>query len=45
MISGHVDDFVFCGRSDDEEWQAVLEKMRQRFQGGDWEDEKFASLC
>ena len=41
MISGHVDDFLFSGRADDKEWQALLEKIRQRFKWGDWDTDKF----
>ncbi|CAE7660472.1 RE1, partial [Symbiodinium sp. CCMP2456] len=41
MISGHVDDFLFSGSADDAEWQALLEKIRQRFKWGDWEQDKF----
>ena len=41
MISGHVDDFLFSGRADDVQWQALLEKIRQRFKWGDWDQDKF----
>ncbi|CAE7537598.1 RE2 [Symbiodinium sp. CCMP2456] len=41
MISGHVDDFLFSGGADDTEWQALLEKIRQRFKWGDWDQDKF----
>ncbi|CAE7649118.1 RE1 [Symbiodinium sp. CCMP2592] len=41
MISGHVDDFLFSGGSQDKEWQDILEKIKQRFQWGDWDTDKF----
>ena len=34
VITGHVDDFMFSGRASDKEWQAILEKIRQKFQVG-----------
>ncbi|CAE7633802.1 RE1, partial [Symbiodinium sp. CCMP2456] len=41
MISGHVDDFLFSGGAEDADWQALLEKIRQRFKWGDWDQDKF----
>ena len=41
MISGHVDDFLFGGRDDDAEWQAILQKIQDRFKWGDWEKDTF----
>ena len=41
MISGHVDDFLFSGSVEDKEWQAILSKIRARFQWGDWETDRF----
>ena len=37
IISGHVDDFLFGGPEEDPEWQALLGKIKTRFQWGDWE--------
>ncbi|CAE7480558.1 RE1 [Symbiodinium sp. CCMP2592] len=41
MITGHVDDFLFGGSSEDSEWQAILEKIRTRFKWGDWDSNNF----
>ena len=41
MISGHVDDFLFSGSAEDSEWQALLEKIKQKFKWGDWDADKF----
>ena len=41
VISGHVDDFLFAGGSQDKEWQEILRKIRERFQWGDWEQDNF----
>ncbi|CAE7707318.1 RE1, partial [Symbiodinium sp. CCMP2456] len=41
MISGHVDDFLFGGRDDDEEWQEILKKIQERFKWGDWDKDQF----
>ncbi|CAE7244002.1 RE1, partial [Symbiodinium sp. CCMP2456] len=41
MISGHVDDFLFGGRDDDEEWQGILKKIQERFKWGDWDKDQF----
>ena len=41
MISGHVDDFLFGGRDDDQEWQGILEKIQERFKWGDWDKDNF----
>ena len=37
IISGHVDDFLFGGSDQDQGWQDILTKIKQRFQWGDWE--------
>ena len=37
IISGHVDDFLFGGSDQDQGWQDILAKIKQRFQWGDWE--------
>ena len=41
MVSGHVDDFMFSGRQDDVEWQAILKNIQERFRWSDWESEHF----
>ena len=41
VISGHVDDFLFAGSDHDKEWQQILQKIRERFQWGDWERDEF----
>ncbi|CAE7261879.1 RE1 [Symbiodinium sp. CCMP2592] len=41
MISGHVDDFLFGGRDDDKEWQAILDQIKVKFKWGDWEEDSF----
>ena len=41
MVSGHVDDFLFAGSSDDKEWQAVILKIQERFKWGDWDKDCF----
>ena len=37
IVSGHVDDFLFAGSDQDQEWQSILGKIKARFQWGDWE--------
>ena len=41
MVSGHVDDFLFAGSSEDKEWQAVIVKIQERFKWGDWDKDCF----
>ncbi|CAE7779652.1 RE1 [Symbiodinium sp. CCMP2456] len=41
MISGHVDDFLFSGDAEDQEWQAILQAIQQRFKWSDWETDSF----
>ena len=40
-ISGHVDDFLFCGKQDDATWEAKLQAIRDHFKWGDWEEGRF----
>ncbi|OLQ08926.1 Copia protein [Symbiodinium microadriaticum] len=40
-ISGHVDDFLFSGAEEDREWQAQLQRIKDRFKWGDWESGNF----
>ena len=41
MISGHVDDFLFAGREDDTEWQAIIARIKEKFKWGDWDSGQF----
>ena len=41
MISGHVDDFLFAGREDDAEWQAIIARIKEKFKWGDWDSGQF----
>ena len=41
IIAGHVDDFLFGGNLADEEWQKILQKVKERFQWSDWEQGSF----
>ena len=40
-ISGHVDDFLFCGKQGDPLWEAKLQAIRDHFKWGDWEEGRF----
>ena len=41
IISGHVDDFLFVGRSDCSLWLSLKEKIQQRFKWQEWEQDAF----
>jgi hypothetical protein len=41
MVSGHVDDFLFGGKTEDPEWQAIIAKVKAKFKWGDWEEKEF----
>ncbi|OLP85776.1 Copia protein [Symbiodinium microadriaticum] len=41
LISGHVDDFLFAGKSGDVLWESKLQAIKDRFKWGDWEQNKF----
>ncbi|CAE7735180.1 RE1, partial [Symbiodinium sp. CCMP2456] len=41
VISGHVDDFMFTGGEDDQGWQAIVAKIKDRFHWGDWDKNDF----
>ena len=41
IISGHVDDFLFAGSDQDQEWQNILAQIKKRFRWGDWEKDDF----
>ena len=40
-ISGHVDDFLFCGKQGDALWESKLQAIREHFKWGDWEEGRF----
>ena len=40
-ICGHVDDFLLGGRSTDDRWRVIKEKIKERFKWGEWEVGKF----
>ena len=37
VISGHVDDFLFAGKSGDQFWEGKLEAIKQKFKWGAWD--------
>ena len=41
IISGHVDDFLFAGKSGDRLWESKLEAIRAQYKWGDWDEDKF----
>ena len=41
MVAGHVDDFLFGGREDDEGWQSILRQIKEKFKWSDWEHGRF----
>ena len=41
IISAHVDDFLFSGRTDDPVWQGVEAAIKQEFRWSDWEENQF----
>lgn len=41
IISGHVDDFLFSGRSDDPLWQSIEKAIKDEFKWSDWEESRF----
>ncbi|CAE7316570.1 RE1, partial [Symbiodinium pilosum] len=41
VISGHVDDFLFAGKSGDRIWESKLEAIKTQYKWGDWEEGKF----
>ena len=40
-VSGHVDDFLFCGKSGDPLWEEKLKAIQSKFKWGDWESGRF----
>ena len=41
MITGHVDDFLFGGLTQDKEWQDIITQIKQKFKWGDWDQDNF----
>ena len=41
LISGHVDDFLFCGREECAEWKQLCDNIRNKFKWGTWEQDQF----
>ena len=41
MITGHVDDFLFGGLTQDKEWQDIIAQIKQKFKWGDWDQANF----
>ena len=41
LVSGHVDDFVFCGRKDCSIWQDLCKQIQDKFKWGTWEYDSF----
>ena len=41
LISGHVDDFLFGGGEQDAGWQAIVQKIKEKFHWGSWESDEF----
>lgn len=41
MLSGHVDDFLFAGPSDDKDWDNITQAIQTMFRWTDWEENDF----
>ena len=41
VVSGHVDDFLFAGKSGDSFWEGKLAAIREQYKWGDWDEGKF----
>ena len=41
LVSGHVDDFVFCGRKNCEIWKGLCRQIQEKFHWGTWEYDSF----
>ncbi|CAE7582483.1 RE1 [Symbiodinium sp. CCMP2592] len=41
IICGHVDDFLFAGKTGDASWERVIQAIKEKFKWGDWEEGKF----
>ncbi|CAE7576940.1 unnamed protein product, partial [Symbiodinium pilosum] len=42
VISGHVDDFLFAGKSGDRLWESKVRAIKDKYKWGDWDCGKFA---
>ena len=40
-ICGHVDDFLFSGGREDQEWQGLLQKIQKEYNWGEWQSKSF----
>lgn len=40
-VCGHVDDFLFAGKKDDNRWTEVTNKIKEQFKWGEWEKDRF----
>ena len=43
-ICGHVDDFLFSGGREDQEWQGLLQKIQKEYNWGEWQSKSFVSF-
>ena len=41
LISGHVDDFLFTGNTQDARWNWIIDQIKTRFKWGDWDCDHF----
>ena len=41
LISGHVDDFLFCGQTGCKIWEDLCSQIQRKFKWGQWEYDKF----
>ena len=41
MVAGHVDDFLFSGDPEDQEWQILCQKIQERYKWSAWEENSF----
>lgn len=44
-ICGHVDDFLFSGGREDQEWQGLLQKIQKEYNWGEWQSKSFVQCC
>ncbi|OLQ04719.1 Retrovirus-related Pol polyprotein from transposon TNT 1-94 [Symbiodinium microadriaticum] len=41
VVSGHVDDFLFSGNEQSQEWNQLVKAIQDRFRWGDWDKDNF----
>ena len=41
MVAGHVDDFLFTGGEEDQEWNNIMNRIKEKFKWGSWEHDDF----